>query len=562
MNFHNIVALAKIKWKIKAVLVILCISLSLGFSEEELQDSKPYAQVEIDNNAKTDIQIKQEKKLKDISFNNKEKLAKINAKIDNNESIWLKRYDNFRNYHRISNEITAIERIGLETRLTPKESHRLDTLKKQQSLLEQYRNKPFGELLDKPTINEPPTINNPFGIFSAFSYIKHISSLKENMQKSKYDLDQVITTLERKLEILQTILNQEQLTARQRNGYRESLEDVQKQILDLHSARNIFETTIDVFDKDSDEIITNLEVHIKNQILKLSYIGVGIIVSIAIAIMLKMLVKRYINHHERAYTTSKVINFFNITIIFLILLFAYIDNATYAVAMVGFASAGLAVAMKDMFMSILGWLVIVVGGSVHVGDRIRIKKENEVFIGDVLDISMLRITIYDDITLSSYRDNHRAGRMIFIPNNYIFTNLIANYTHGDLNNVWDSVEVCITFDSNITRAKNIALDVASSHAKIYTEQTKAQMRRMRDRFSFVHSVNVNPRVFNFIKDNGMEISVWFQNYAYGTLSLKSIIAQEIIEKYLQDDNIHIAYPITRIVYQQKDGLGQTHIESL
>lgn len=483
-------------------------------------------------------------------------LQRINTAIYATDSIWLKRYENFKNYHDISSQIATLEKESLLAPLEAQQTHRLVTLRKQQSLLEQYRTKPFGELLDKPTLESPPTLTNPFGIFSAFSYIKHITTLKSTMRHNKQDVEKLLAIIEQKNAILKEAIQNPKLTQLEKQNYQQLLTSTQEQNLELQSARNILDTTIDVFNKDADEIEASLELQIKNQILKLVYIGIGILISVVIAFFLKLIAKRYIAHHERAYTTSKVINFFNITVIFLILLFAYIDNATYAVAMVGFASAGVAIAMKDMFMSTLGWLVIVVGGSIHVGDRIRVKKENEVFIGDVLDISMLRITIYDDITLTSYRENHRAGRLIFIPNNYIFTNLISNYTYGDLKNIWDSVSVCITFDSNIEKAKKIALEVASTHAKLYTEQTRSQMQRMRDRFALAHSaLNVDPRVFNFIKDNGMDISVWFQNYAYGTLKLKSVIAKEIVEQYLLEDDIHIAYPITRIVYERADGLG-------
>ena len=163
----------------------------------------------------------------------------------------------------------------------------------------------------------------------------------------------------------------------------------------------------------------------------------------------------------------------------------------------------------------------------------------------------------------SYRENHRAGRLIFIPNNYIFTHLFSNYTHGDLRNIWDSVEVCITFDSNISKAKEIAINVAREHAKIYTEQTKEQMQKMRDRFQLAQSaLNVEPRVFNFVRANGMEISVWFQNYAFATLKLKSIIAQEVVERFLKEEDIKIAYPITRIVYDKQNGLNGLNEQEL
>ena len=69
----------------------------------------------------------------------------------------------------------------------------------------------------------------------------------------------------------------------------------------------------------------------------------------------------------------------------------------------------------------------------HVGDRVRVCKEGSVYVGDVLDISMLRITIFEDVTLTSYMEN-KCLIIVFVPNNYIFTTMFANYTHGRLKN--------------------------------------------------------------------------------------------------------------------------------
>ena len=50
------------------------------------------------------------------------------------------------------------------------------------------------------------------------------------------------------------------------------------------------------------------------------------------------------------------------------------------------APENLAIAMKDMFMSFLGWCVIVGGGSLHVGDRIRVSYKENTYVGDIIDI--------------------------------------------------------------------------------------------------------------------------------------------------------------------------------
>lgn len=102
--------------------------------------------------------------------------------------------------------------------------------------------------------------------------------------------------------------------------------------------------------------------------------GIFIVIVIVISLLLKFAAKRYIKDHDRFYTANKIINFVNVTFILLILLFSYLENVSYLVTVLGFASAGIAIAMKDWFMSILGWTVITFGGSFHVGDRVKVQK--------------------------------------------------------------------------------------------------------------------------------------------------------------------------------------------
>ena len=157
--------------------------------------------------------------------------------------------------------------------------------------------------------------------------------------------------------------------------------------------------------------------------------------------------------------TNKIINFTVVFLIIMVLMFSYIDNVSYLVTILGFASAGIAIALKDWFMSIFGWMVIVTSGSIQVGDRIKVERNGLQVVGDVLDISLFKITIREDITYTSYTVNRRTGRIFFIPNNYIFSEMIANYTHSGLRTVWDGIDITITFDSNHKKAQKISRDL-------------------------------------------------------------------------------------------------------
>lgn len=491
--------------------------------------------------------------------------------LNNPNNLWIKKYSNYEAYQQVTfniiqtqNEINILEKqpksIETQNQLSILERN-LTALEQQKEVLGIYKDSPFRELTEAKKLEEAPNVTNLLLIARAYSYIKKIDSelmiLHNNYKKLQENLKyirQKDEALSKLLEIYSTTQNSNKLANVCHSDYclfpdKESIAKAYhinyNALTVLETTQEVFNTTLEIFTKEMEEVKTRLKAQIKEQFIKSIYIGITILILIGIAFSIKLGVRKYIHDNERIYTTNKIINFLNITLIVLILLFAYLDNVSYLVTVLGFASAGLAIAMKDLFMSILGWIVIVVGGCVHAGDRIKVIKEGAVYIGDVLDISVLRITLYEDITLTTYRENRRAGRIIFVPNNFVFTTMFSNYTHGGMKTVWDGIDFTITFDSDHERACHIARECAKKYAKGYTESTRKQFVKMRDRFS-LRNTNVEPRVFSLLEPNGIRISVWYLTNAYATLALRSSISSEIIDEILQEPNIQIAYPSTTI----------------
>ncbi|HIO71373.1 MAG TPA: mechanosensitive ion channel, partial [Campylobacterales bacterium] len=263
---------------------------------------------------------------------------------------------------------------------------------------------------------------------------------------------------------------------------------------------------------------------------------------------LKYLSSRYLEDNQRVYMVNKAINLLTISITGIIIAFIYVDNIEYLVTILGFASAGLAIAMKDGFMSMFAWFVIIFGGSIKVGDRIKVVMNGAEYVGDVLDISFLRITLQEDVTLTTFEVNRRAGRIIFVPNNYIFTNLIANYSHQTLRTVWDGIDIVITFDSNHKKAMHIMKEIAKTYSQGYTDMTRKQLNRLRDRYN-LRNTNVEPRMFSFISEYGIKLSVWYLTNAYATLNLRSNISSKIVDSFNEADDITIAYPTQNVNFR-------------
>jgi small-conductance mechanosensitive channel len=313
----------------------------------------------------------------------------------------------------------------------------------------------------------------------------------------------------------------------------------------------IVSTTEEVYTRKIEQVILEIQNQISQQIQKMFVIFIIIVILSMIAFLVKLALKKYFSQNENYYMTNKIINFTVVFLIVMVLLFSYIDNVSYLVTILGFASAGIAIALKDWFMSIFGWMVIVTSGSIQVGDRIKVNRNGVEAVGDVLDISLFKITIREDITLTSYTTNRRTGRIFFIPNNYIFSELIANYTHSGLRTVWDGIDIAITFDSNHKKAQRIARDILKHYSKGYTDITRKQLSKMRSKYQ-LRATGVEPRVFTFVEPHGIVISSWYLTNSYAALVLRSTISPEILDAFMKEDDIHIAYPTQQININRTD----------
>jgi len=533
-------------------LTLFFLQTPLFASADETTASEVSTQNTTDVNATKDAQEaakrEQQQLLKKKILEYLQELHKLDAQISD-ENVWIKSYASYLTSLEVKSNLEKIrKRIKWLTKnaKTQSDFDELNGLISKESILASQIDKlkgessaPFSELITPPQIDEVPQISNPFEVFNGLSLIKKMDAGFEDYKKKKENLAVLVKLLREELTIYK------KLAALNPEKYAEEYKQKETELERFERALDTMSVTLDVYQKRLEIAKISINKGIEKQIYGLMKIGVAVLLVFLVFFLLKLVVKKYITDNERFYMANKIITFTNFTVILLILFFNYIENVSYLVTILGFASAGIAIAMKDWFMSILGWLVIVFGGSIHVGDRIRVDMDGMKYVGDVLDISLLRITILEDITLTSIMQNRRAGRIIFVPNNYIFTRMIANYTHHSLKTVWDGVKITITYDSNHKKAMHLVKEIAKKYSKGYTDITRKQLNKLRQHYS-LKNTNVEPRIYSFIEPHGIDIEAWYLTNAYGTLTLRSVISTEIIDAFKAEDDITIAYPTQRI----------------
>jgi len=524
----------------KIIYFVLSLTMLFGVVETNTSSSSPLAFSSSKENMIELLRIR------------KEQLDKVISK----DNIWSKIYSNYKTYMFLKKEsdVTKAKISLLKKRrhLTPKQKDILEkyiadeqTINSKLQLLTEYENNPFQKLVKPEDIEEVPSVTNPFAILSALSFLKTLNSQLEDYTDRYNSLNNIIESFKEETYILKELIRDVKDNAQ----YKQRLEDIVNRLKTYKPVLEIFKTTLNVYNKKIDEIKLQVRKDIKREIEKSASIGGVVLFFLLFFLLGKFLVRKYMEDNDRYYTINKVMNITFITFFVLTLLFGYIENVSYLVTVLGFASAGIAIAMKDWFMSVMGWFVIMIGGSIHVGDRVKFVRGNVEYIGDIVDISILRMTLHEDVTLTTYMHNRRSGRMIFIPNNFIFTDMIANYSHAGLKTVWDGIDFVVTFDSDINKASSIAKEVTKQYSKGYTDITRKQLNKLRSSYS-IRNTNVEPRILTLIDENGIRISSWYLTNAYATMTLRSTISLEIITRIQAEESVKLAFP-TQSIYVDK-----------
>ena len=502
---------------------------------------------------KEDIKISENKNIQIDILKIKDNLKVIDDELEDN--IWITRYNNYLAYRKIENELAKVKRDAKKyarwkgskyKELSYQLKNKIKIKENELSLISEYKDSPIGSLIKPRPIDDAPVISNPFKVIEGYTYIQKLHANIDEYKETNEQLSDLLKNVNIKIQEYKKLYK-----INKSKEIKKEIKLLEKELKDFIMVVEIVSTTQEVYSRKIDQVEQEVKKLISNEIEH--EIRLIIIISLLFLITLaaKMAMKKYIEDDDKYYTTNKLINFFFIIITLLVLIFSYIENASYLVTFLGFASAGIAIALKDWFMSIFGWISIMTGGHIKPGDRVKVTRQGIEVVGDVLDITLLKMAIREDTTLTAYSKNRRTGRVFFIPNNYVFTDMISNYTFDGLRTVWDVVDISITFDSNHKKAVELAKEVTVSNAKGYTELARKRLSKMRKKYVLRNS-NPDPRIFAFIEPHGIVISSWFHTNSHATLGLRSTISMAILDSFKEHDDIQIAYHTQSINITQKD----------
>lgn len=250
-------------------------------------------------------------------------------------------------------------------------------------------------------------------------------------------------------------------------------------------------------------------------------------------------VKRRVQDLSRAFYLRRTINTITVVIILLTILLLIFENIEGALTLIGFAAAGIAIALHDVFASVVGWAILVSGKGVRPGHRIQVGK----VVGDVIEIGVFWTKLLE---VGNWMDaNAETGRGILLMNNFVFKEPVYNYHYGT-NFIWQRIEIELTFESDWQKGLRLFQDVLDEHTQSFVVQANAELKRMRREKNMPY-VEQKANIVFTIADSGYHYTLRYLTTPKQALYLTDLLSKKISEVVSANDDIEFAYPTRRIV---------------
>jgi small-conductance mechanosensitive channel len=212
----------------------------------------------------------------------------------------------------------------------------------------------------------------------------------------------------------------------------------------------------------------------------------------------------------------------------------------------GLVSAGIAIALKDPIVNLAGWGYLLWLRPIKIGDRVQIGDRR----GDVINMGTFQFSLME--IGRGEQGESSTGRIIYVPNGIVFTENVINFSHG-FPYIWTEVPVCVTFESNWEKAKDILERIGIRYGENLTKTAESELKKTAHKF-LIHQPQFEPTIFTKVLDNGIELAVRYICKPQDKRVTEHAIWEAVLTDFAKHDDIALAYPTTRIYREPEEGV--------
>lgn len=277
------------------------------------------------------------------------------------------------------------------------------------------------------------------------------------------------------------------------------------------------------------DIITQAQQWLTQHPIMMSVMGYVLWV-LAIFIMVQLLrrfLRKKLPNSVTRYKSQKGVEIIGYILIIFLSITYFTGNITDFTIAIGLLSAGVAITLQELILSIAGSLYIFFVKVYKPGDRIEINGIK----GDVIDIDSIYTTMMEIGEWVS-SDNY-SGRIVKLSNAFVFKGPIFNFSQ-DFPFIWDEFNLPIRYTSDVELTKKIIIEVAQKVLTDYVNFSKDHWKTVVSKY-YIEDAMVDPTLAITLTDNWIQFNLrYIVDYKKRRLTKHAL--QEEIQQAILDTN--------------------------
>ena len=275
---------------------------------------------------------------------------------------------------------------------------------------------------------------------------------------------------------------------------------------------------------DFSEYVSNI-LGIDKEYIKLTILTIFVIL---IAEIIKWIVKNIYSHmpvsDKKKFFRNRKSRIIISVISFVVILLIWGEKLNGIITLVSFISAGVTIAIREIIFNFFAGIYINMRKPFDVEDRVEIDEIK----GDVINTHALS---FEMLEIGERNEGEQStGRIVHIPNSYIFTKTLKNYTKA-FKYIWDEIKIELDLDANIEETKEKIYDILFENPEL--QETPKKMEDAVDEAILEYRIyynNLEPIIYTTIKDSHVELCLRYLVHPKKARNVQDEITLRILEE--------------------------------
>ena len=272
----------------------------------------------------------------------------------------------------------------------------------------------------------------------------------------------------------------------------------------------------------------------RSLIIRLIVLGASLLLIFLGSLVWKWLTNRYVTDIRRRGQVMAARRLVLGLLIVIVLMVNFSDELGSAATVVGFAAAGIAVALQNVILSIAGYFFLIGRFGIKAGDRVQIGGVT----GDVIDIGLVKLSLMELDGTGTHREP--TGRVA------VFSNAIVFQPSGNFfkqapgtSFIWNEVRLTLAPDVDYRLAEKRILDAVDEVFARYRDRVMRDYRHL-ERDLNVMLETPKPQSRLHLSKNGLEIVIRYPAETYSAPQITDEISRRVLDAINREPSLRLA----------------------